>query len=213
MKNLILIILLSIVPIFSSGAFDNGTSAGKGQLELDFTWNPFNLIKSGESYIVMNYGLTSRLDVHGYYSRHIDKKDNYYIGLFYQFANTKYLDLATAVGIRQYTARNTVDLFTPQLLYNIKLYKGFTVGGAFVHLLRKETDKFESYKTRFDVCLNVPISKIVKLPKYMPEMKLVVGLYNRDIFAKDRPEFVPTYSVDVTFKNFSIKNIVKNIFN
>ncbi len=216
MKNLILIILISIVPIFSSGD-KHGTSTGKGNLEFDFTWNPFNLIKSGESVFFINYGLTNRLDFHAYLTNHIHNRENYYFGLSYQFADTKYLDLATAIGYRQNLTnwkRNRGDqLFFPQLSYTIKFYKDFAVGGAFLNMLQQNNNnKFEYIRTAFDIALHVPISRIVKLPKYMPEMKLALGLHNRNIFDPDR-SFLPTYSVDVTFKNFSIKNIVENILN
>ena len=214
MKNIILLlILISVVPIFSSGGYDHGTSTGRGQLELDFTWNPFNLIKSGESYIVINYGLTDRLDFHGYFTDHIDNRNNYYYGLFYQFADTKYLDLSTAIGIRQYTERETKDLFFPQLLYNIKFYKDLTVGGAFVNILRNTNNKLQSHKTDFDIALYVPLSYVVELPKYVPEIKIALGLHKRNIFGSDHGNFLPTYSIDVTFKNFSIKSIVKRILN
>ena len=135
-KNIILIIIISVVQVFSSGGYDNGTATGKGQLELDFTWNPFDIIKNGQSYIVFGYGLTDLLDIHVYYS-HKTYEDKYYYCLFYQFADTKYLDLATAIGGRQYTKRTHIkDLFFPQLLYNIKFYKDLTVGGALVNVLR-----------------------------------------------------------------------------
>ena len=41
----ILLIVIVISKLLASGGFDHGTSTGKGQLELDFTWNPFNYFK------------------------------------------------------------------------------------------------------------------------------------------------------------------------
>ena len=86
--------------LFSAGGYDHGTSAGKGNLDLSLTWNPFNFIKDGQSYLILGYGLTDRIDFHLYYSSSKNTSDNYYFGLFYQFYKSKRLDLATAAGIR-----------------------------------------------------------------------------------------------------------------
>jgi len=139
-KKFIIIIILLWNPVFSSGGYDHGTSTGKGQLELDFTWNPFDIIEYGQSYIVFGFGITDCFDIHGYYAHQTNKQDNYYLGLFYQFLDSKYLDLSTAIGIRQYTGSSKIDLFAPQLLYNIK-FNQFTIGGAYVSIkgLRKES--------------------------------------------------------------------------
>ncbi|SVD92527.1 uncharacterized protein METZ01_LOCUS445381, partial [marine metagenome] len=44
-----IILALAVVPLFPSGGYDHGTSTGKGLLELDFTWNPFNIFEQGQS--------------------------------------------------------------------------------------------------------------------------------------------------------------------
>ncbi len=201
-KNVIIIILISVSHVFSSGGYDHGTSTGKGQLELSFTWNPFSLIEFGQTYIVFGYGLTNRLDIHGYYSQHTDHQDNYYYGLFYQFVDTKYLDLATAIGRRQYTVSDIKDLFFPQLLYNVKFYKDLTVGGAFVYVQRITNNKLQSRGTAFDVAFYLPLSGVIKLPKFVHELKLALGVFNPGVFEPDHGDFLPTYSVDVTFKKF-----------
>ena len=78
MNRIIIILVFGLaIPLFGSGGYDHGTSTGKGQLEIDFTWNPFNIIEFGQSYLVIGYGLTGRLDVHGYYSRQTDNQDNH----------------------------------------------------------------------------------------------------------------------------------------
>ena len=51
---------------YASGGYDNGTPAGKGRLDLDFTLNPGNQIDNGQSYIVWGYGITEKLDFYGY---------------------------------------------------------------------------------------------------------------------------------------------------
>lgn len=201
-KNIILIISFAVIPIFSSGGYDHGTSTGKGQLELDFTWNPFNLIEFGQTYIVIGYGLTNHLDIHGYYAHQTDKQDNYYCGLFYQFVDTKYLDLATAIGRRQYTVSEIEDIFFPQLLFNVKFSKGFTIGGAFINIQEITKNELQYRGTAFDIALYLPLSGVIKLPKFVHELKLALGIFNPGVFEPDRGDFLPTYSVDVKFKKF-----------
>ena len=105
----------------ATGGYDHGTSAGKGNLDLSLTWNPFNYFEHGQSYIVCSYGLTNKLDIHGYYSIFSDGSGNYYGGAFYQFLDMKFLDLATATGIRAYSNEPDLHLFIPQLLYTVHL--------------------------------------------------------------------------------------------
>ncbi len=201
-KNVIVIILVSVIPILSSGGYDHGTSTGKGQLELDFTWNPFNLIEFGQTYVVIGYGLTNYLDIHGYYAHQTDKDDNYYYGLFYQFIDTKFLDLATAIGRRQYIISDINDLFFQQFLFNIKVSKDLSVGGAFVNIHRITNSSLKFRGTAFDVAIYIPLSSVVKLPKFVSELKLALGIFNPGVFEPDHGDFLPTYSLDITFKKF-----------
>lgn len=203
MNRIIIILIFGlIVPLFGSGGYDHGTSTGKGQLELDFTWNPFDIIEFGQSYVVIGYGLTDRLDIHGYYSRQTDNQDNYYYGLFYQFVDTKYLDLATAIGRRHYTVSKINDLFFPQLLYNIKISKDLTIGGAFVNIKRITENTLHPRGTAFDIAMYIPLSNTVKLPQYIHEIKIALGMFNPGVFESDHGKFLPTYSIDITFKKF-----------
>ena len=129
------VLFLSIAgSLFASGGYDHGTSTGKGKFEVDLTWNPFNIFRFGQSYAVLGYGITKNLDVHGYYSFHPEDFETYYYGLFYQFLDVKYLDLATAVGLRTNLKTGIRNLFFPQLLYNVKLGKCYTVGGSIVSI-------------------------------------------------------------------------------
>ena len=105
---------LFISIIFGSGGYDHGTSAGKGNWDISLTWNPFNYFEQGQSYVVLGYGLTKRLDIHGYYSATHNGGNNYYGGFSYQFLNTPFLDLSTAVGMRAYTDNSNMHLFLPQ---------------------------------------------------------------------------------------------------
>ncbi len=84
----------------TSRGYDNGIATGKGKLGLDLTWDPFIYFPKGQSYIVLSYGFIGKFYFHSYYSHPVKGHDNYYFGYFYQFYKNKYLDLATAVGIR-----------------------------------------------------------------------------------------------------------------
>ena len=201
-SKIIISVLVSIMPLFGSGGYDHGTSTGKGQFELDFTWNPFDIIEFGQTYIVMGYGLTDHLDIHGYYAHQTDNQDNYYYGLFYQFIDAKYLDLATAIGRRHYTISEIDDLFFPQLLYNLKIGKDLSIGGAFVKIQRITDSTLHPRGTAFDIALYIPLSNAVKLPKYIHEIKLALGVFNPGVFESDHGKFLPTYSIDITFNKF-----------
>ena len=204
LKNIIVILLILVFPLFPSGGYDHGTSTGKGQLELDFTWNPFDLIEFGQTYVVIGFGLTNRLDIHGYYAHQTDQQDNYYYGLFYQFIDSKYLDLAAAIGKRHYTISKIDDLFFPQLLYNIKLSKLVTIGGAYVNIKRITNDTFKPRGTAFDIAIYLPLSSVIKLPEFIHELKIALGVFNPGVFDSDHGDFLPTYSIDITFKKFGI---------
>ena len=119
-RKFISLFSLSVI-LLASGGFDHGTSAGKGNLDISLTWNPFNYFKQGQSYTVLGYGITDRIDIHGYYSNPQKGNDNYYGGIFYQFFDSNRLDLSTAVGIRKYVSEpKKLHFFVPQLLYTIK---------------------------------------------------------------------------------------------
>ena len=78
-------LLLFFSVLFGSGGFDNGTATGRGKLQLDLTWNPFDKIEFGQTYVIGSYGITDRFDFHGYISRHPEHYYTWYGGLFYQF--------------------------------------------------------------------------------------------------------------------------------
>ena len=191
-----------------SGAYDNGSSVGQGKLELDLTWNPFNYFDHGQNYVVAGYGITNRIDLHGYFCDHGKYKDgvnSYYFGLFYQFLDTKYLDLATAIGKRKMMDLNYSHIFFPQLLYNVKLAKGFTIGGSIVNV--RKLDKFIFTKSNnnwlaFDTGLFIPFKKFIKESSSIEDLKLGIGLFKTGIKNNKSSRFLPTYSIDIKFKRF-----------
>ena len=172
MKQYLIILSLAVVPLFPSGGYDHGTSTGKGLLELDFTWNPFNIFEQGQSYVVLGYGFTDRLDIHGYYSYIHDGADNYYGGMFYQFLDSKHLDLATAIGVRTIRGFSQNQLFMPQLLYTIHLSKKTRLGGSFVTIKNKSrnigttVDMFFSREVYENEKINLSHDVQVQIIKY-----------------------------------------------
>ena len=199
MKKFLFIFSLAVVPLYPSGGYDHGTSTGKGLLELDFTWNPFNMLEQGQSYVVLGYGLTNRFDIHGYYSIHTEGFHTYYAGLFYQFLRSEKIDLATAAGTRINGANKNSDLFFPQFLYTIKLKNGYSVGGSFVNIMGNVNQTVGSMLT-LDVAFFIPLSRYLSLPDTIKDLKLGVGLFNPVTNSEVGPgQFIPTYSIDIKF--------------
>ena len=194
------VIFLTSGPALSSGGYDHGTATGKGMLELDFTLNPFNMFEQGQSYVVFGWGIGDRLDLHGYYSVHVEGFNTYYWGLFYQFLNTTKLDLATATGFRTNLANQNLDLFFPQMLYTVKLNRGYSLGGSVVALNATSAAGNEQSRIAIDVALFIPLHRYVALPEKIRELRLSVGLFNPVTNADVEPgQFIPTYSIDVKF--------------
>ena len=200
MKQYLIILSLAVVPLFSSGGYDHGTSTGKGLLELDFTWNPFNMFEQGQSYVVLGYGLTDKFDIHGYYSIHTEGFHSYYAGLFYQFLSSKKIDLATALGMRLNRENKNRDLFFPQLLYTIKLKNGYSVGGSFVNIIDDVNQPAKSILLAMDVTFFIPLNQYLPLPDTIKDLKLGIGLFNPVTNSTVGPgKFIPTYSIDIKF--------------
>ena len=133
-KILFRIILFISAIIYCSGGYDHGLSAGKGNLDLDITWNPFQTIDFGQSYVVWGYGLSRDIDFHGYYSTGSSNNPQIYSGLMMQFFSGESLDLSTAIGLRKFIKESTSHIFFPQLLYYYRLTKNLNMGGSFVNL-------------------------------------------------------------------------------
>ena len=188
--------ILFLLPIFlfASGGYDHGTSAGKGNLDLSLTWNPFNYFKQGQTYAIIGYGLTDRIDIHAYYSITHNRGGNYYGGLSYQFLDTRFLDLSTAVGIRSYTQNKVQHLFIPQLLYSLNLSNRISIGGSFVDIRSKKLNIKEG--TSIDVFL---IMNIYENKKY--ELAITAGAINPALWEPKKGDWYPTYSLDIKFKS------------
>ena len=150
---------LSIIinnPGICSGAYDNGTATGKGKFGLDLTWNPLNYFPEGQSYFVLSYGFSDKFDFHSYYSHPANGVDNYYFGFFYQLHKNMYLDLATAIGMRQYWPISQKHLFFPQLLYTLYVYKNLRLGGSVI-ALRDFNNLNKLLGRSFDIGIIIPL--------------------------------------------------------
>ena len=207
-NQLLLFINLSFNTILlSSGAFDHGTATGKGMLQIDLTWNPFNYFENGQSYTVISYGVKDKIDLHGYYADHGNYEngvDSYYYGIFFQFLDLKYLDLATAIGKRKMKNLNYSHIFFPQLLYNFKILDGYTIGGSIVRI-QKDTEKLMNNMNTdwfsIDIALFIPLKKYFLKYNKIDDIKLGVGVFRtgmKDLTKKNI--YMPTYSLDIKFK-------------
>lgn len=197
-----IVFLFQINHTIASGGYDNGTPAGKGDLDIELTWNPFGYFDYGQSYIVWGYGLTDKIDFHGYAS-HTKKYNQIYTGFLYNFMSNKYVDLSTAVGLRFISG--TIDAFIPQLLYTIKLPKDFDVIGSVVGLVYTNTNfrqegsskiVFRDYKIgpTFDVALRIPLPIKKIKPDFVKSGKFAIGAF-RGVTGNT----YPTYSFDFRF--------------
>jgi len=182
----------------ASGGYDNGTATGKGKVGLDLTWNPFNYFPEGQSYIVLSYGFTDKFDIHGYYSIPANGSDNYYFGLFYQIYKNKYLDLATAVGIRQYRPKSQKHLFAPQLLYTLYLFNGPRIGGSLV-ALRNINRKNKLIGTTIDIALIIPLFKSDSINGKVNSIDFCIGVFKPVLWTPAKGEWHPAYSFDIKF--------------
>ncbi|NOY66773.1 MAG: hypothetical protein GXP13_05110 [Gammaproteobacteria bacterium] len=193
-SNLKIFFTLAILLIsqfaYASGGYDNGTPAGKGNLDIDITLNPGDRIRNGQSYVVWGYGLTDKLDFHGYVSHEASGTNQIYYGLMYNFFSNSRFDLSTAFGLRH--RKGIVDAIFPQFLYTIKLKKGFDIIGSSV-LVYNTKQKF-TVGTTLDVALRIPVPKSLT-PSFAKDVKVAVGAFRGATTTK----WYPTYSIDFRF--------------
>jgi len=194
--SLLLFNTIILEKLCASGAYDKGTATGKGRFELSITINPLGIIPYGQNYGVLSYGLSTKMDLVGYYSSHQNGTQSQYIGLFYQFLSTNRLDLATAIGFRNKNIGNW-DIFCPQLLYTFKLANNFSIGGSLVRVLEGNT-----YKNRgdaLDITFYSPINVIKKINPKIKEAYLGIGTFKNASAAIPKDKLYIHYSLDLIF--------------
>ena len=201
-KLIYLYLFFSIV--FASGGYDHGTAAGKGNWDISLTWNPFNYFDQGQSYAVLGYGLTHRLDIHGYYSYTHIGNNNYYGGFSYQFYKSKRLDLSTAIGIRKYRNEKTTHLFLPQLLYTVRVTNRIGIGGSWVKIKDKSGSLFDkSTRDKKDKKLGMATDVFLMVKIYENEkykIDITSGGFNPVLWEPKDGDWYPTYSIDIKIK-------------
>jgi hypothetical protein len=184
----------------ASGAYDKGTSAGKGIWEISFTLNPLNLVSYGQNYCVLSYGFTETFDLVSYYSIHKNGQKSFYFGGLYQFIDNRFIDLATALGFRKkYIDNYSTDLFTPQLLYNIKLPNHYTLGGSVVNVININDSKLVNAGVAIDLALYIPIKKINKINPRITEAYFGIGLFKNTGMNFSLNKLYLHYSIDFKF--------------
>jgi len=188
--------------VIASGGYDNGTATGKGKVGLDLTWNPLDYFPEGQSYVVLSYGFTDKFDFHSYYSHPVKGPDNYYLGLFYQFYKNKHLNLATAVGIRQYRSKFHRHLFAPQLLYTLYLFKGLRLGGSLV-ALRDIDRNTKLIGTTVDAALIIPLFKSGLINGRINSVDFCIGAFKPVLWKPNNWDWYPTYSFDIKYRIFN----------
>lgn len=181
--------------IFASGGYDHGTSAGKGRWDISLTFNPFNYFEYGQSYMILGYGLTNKIDLQMYYSHTHNGSDNYYGGLLYQFFKSDIVDLSTAIGLRKYIENKKSHIFSPQLLYTFKLSKKLKIGGSFVKINDNKTKKQKKLDYTKDVFL---MFNFYETKKY--KLEITAGAFNPVLWSPKNGDWYPTYSIDIKIK-------------
>jgi hypothetical protein len=191
MKRLyLLVILLSTNIINATGGYDNGSAVGEGNLQLDFTLNPGNIIEYGQSYITWNYGITDTLAFHGYGSHEArDGTNQIYYGLKYTFFQNDSWDLSTALGFKH--RKSETHIYAPQLLYTYKLPNDYDIGGSILDVY--DLTDSENLGVTYDIALRIPFT-LSFLQPYVAGTKLVLGA-----FRNASGKMYPTYSIDIKF--------------
>ena len=180
--------------LFGSGGFDNGTATGRGKFQLDLTWNPFDKIEFGQTYGVISYGITDRFDLHGYISRHAGPYYTWYGGLFYQFYNSNKINLGTAIGIRKRFDESLTHLFSPQMLYTVKIKEKISIGGSIVNVYNYNSKK--NFGPTLDISLGY---RLPVQTNNIESITINVGGFHPVTWKPDA-YFLPTYSIDINFR-------------
>ena len=190
-RSTVLIVSFLTTPLLmASGGYDNGTPAGAGNVDIDITWNPFDVFDKGQSYVVWGYGLTDKVDFHGYVTHEASSKTNHiYMGFMDNVFQNKCLDLSTAYGIRY--RKDEYHSYFPQLLYTFKLPSAYELAGSVVNVYNHSKEK--NLGVSCDIALRVPL-RFSGLPKMIKETKFSIGA-----FKSASGSIYPTYSVDFKF--------------
>jgi hypothetical protein len=189
MKKFYILLLVLSKFLNATGGYDNGSPVGKGNLQLDFTLNPGDVVEYGQSYITWNYGISDTIAFHGYASHEAIGTNQIYYGIKYTFFQNDSWDLSTAVGFRN--REDETHIYAPQLLYTYKLPNDYDIGGSVLDVYNI-TNSINLGVT-YDIALRIPFT-LSFLQSYVESTKLALGAF-RNASGKT----YPTYSVDIKF--------------
>lgn len=133
MKLGLCLIFLILLSCRSFALFDTGTALKKDKFEVDICINPFSQITYGQNFTFLHYGLGNSFEAHGYLSKWgtINDWENPvyegYFGILKQWADFKYADFATSIGLRK--VLNLLTLYGPGILYTLKINSHFRIAG------------------------------------------------------------------------------------
>ena len=96
---------------------------------------------------------------------------------------------------------NYSHIFFPQVLFNLKLGKGYTIGGSLVNVKADRKSPLiitENKWLTFGIALFIPLTKYVSEIKLIDEIKFGIGIFSNRLNKKvDSPYYLPTYSIDI----------------
>jgi len=182
--------------VFASGAYDKGTATGKGRFELSITINPLGIVPYGQNYAVLSYGINNKIDLVTYYSSHRNGTESQYLGAFYQFYDSKKLDLATAFGIRNKN-HGKLDIFAPQLLYNYHFSNDYSIGGSVVGVI--ENKSYKNKGTAVDITLYKKINSLINHNNIIKDAYIGFGVFKNSNRELKKDKLYLHYSIDFIF--------------
>ncbi len=186
--------LLLVDQLFASGAYDKGTATGKGRFELSITINPLGIVPYGQNYAVLSYGINNKIDLVTYYSSHQNGTKSQYLGAFYQFYDSKKLDLATAFGIRKKN-QGKFDIFAPQLLYNYHFSNDYSIGGSVVSVI--ENKSYNNKGTSVDITLYKKMNSLIN--NKIKDAYIGFGIFKNSTTDLKKDKLYLHYSIDFIF--------------
>jgi len=186
--------LLLVEQVFASGAYDKGTATGKGRFELSITINPLGIVPYGQNYAVLSYGINNKIDLVTYYSSHQNGTESQYLGAFYQFYDSKRLDLATAFGIRNKN-QGKLDIFAPQVLYNYHFSNDYSIGGSVVGVI--ENKSYKNKGTAVDITLYKKMNSLIN--NKIKDAYISFGVFKNSTAELKKDKLYLHYSIDFIF--------------
>ena len=108
------------------------------------------------------------------------------------------MDLATAVGVRQYRPEYQRHLFAPQILYTLHIFNGLQLGGSLVAL--RDIDRNNKLLgTTIDIALIIPLFKSRSVNSKFNSIDFCIGAFKPVLWKPNNWDWYPTYSLDIKY--------------